>query len=234
MEEKILGVIGGMGPEATKLFLEMVIRNTDASRDQDHLNMMILNHTSIPDRTNAILSGDTEPVKSKLVEDAVRLEKNGCSAVAVTCNTAHYFAEDIREAIRIPFVNMIEEAAKETKKAEPLKVGILATSGTIATNLYQKALEKEGVSWAVPDPEAQETVMSIIYDDIKGGKPLKLSRLTPVIENLQKQGCDLFLLGCTELSVLGVAFNLPAEMYINAMNVLARKCIELCGKPLKD
>ena len=87
----ILGIIGGMGPAATDLLYRRIIDRTDAQCDQEHLDMIILNHASIPDRTAAILSGNTREVEEKLISDARFLEKSGATAIAIPCNTSHYF-----------------------------------------------------------------------------------------------------------------------------------------------
>ncbi len=232
-EEKILGVIGGMGPEATELFYERIIRNTKAACDQDHLNMIILNHASMPDRTAAILSGETDGVRDFLVRDAIRLQKSGCAAIAIPCNTSHFFADDIQAAVTIPLVNMIRETAKAAKESGARKVGILATDGTLKTRLYQKALEAEGLDWAVPDEKGQTAVMRVIYDDVKAGRPLIRDRLAPAELSLSRAGADRFILGCTELSVFARLFGLSEEIYLDAMEILARRSIEICGYELR-
>jgi len=232
--EKMLGVIGGMGPEATKLFYKMIIDNTKASIDQEHLNMIILNHASMPDRTSAILSGSTDSVKNLLITDAKLLEKSGCSAIAIPCNTSHYFADEIGKEVGIPLINMIEETAKAAKRLKAKKIGILATDGTISTMLYQKALEKEGLSWAVPSKNMQKVVMSIIYDYVKAAKTAPLSIIYPVIDELRAEGCDKFILGCTELSVFGNEYTLPENEYIDAMKTVVLSCIKFCGKEIKE
>jgi len=234
IEEKLLGVIGGMGPEATKLFYEMIINNTDAQCDQDHLNMIIFNHASMPDRTKAILSGNLQSVKNYLVTDAQRLEKDGCAAIAIPCNTSHYFTKDIQSAISIPLINMPEITAKAAKKAGAKKLGILATDGTIKSKIYQSALDNEGLKYEIPSENMQKAVMGIIYDDIKAGKGLDSTHMAPVIDELKKAGCDMFILGCTELSIYGKHFKLPKSEYIDAMDELAIECIKFCGKKIKS
>ena len=142
----MLGVIGGMGPLATSLFYDMIIDKTGAKRDQDNLNMIILNHADMPDRTGAILSGETEEVRRKMLKDAMILELQGCDAIAVTCNTAHYFVDMIEKDVNIPFIHMIRETARELRKDfSGRPVAILATDGTIRTGLYQKEFEKNGI-----------------------------------------------------------------------------------------
>ena len=90
-----IGIIGGMGPMASELFYKMVTDHTKAEKDQDHINMIILSDTSIPDRTEAILNNDYEDVRNQMLEDALFLQNSGCKAIAVTCNTAHFFIDMI-------------------------------------------------------------------------------------------------------------------------------------------
>ena len=126
-----------MGPLASSLFYDMIIDKTDAGCDQENLNMIIYSDSGMPDRTGAILSGDDEKVaevRDRILKDAKVLENAGCSALAVTCNTAHYFVNMVRDEVGIPFIHMIEETAKElarTCKGKP--VAILATDGTVKT-----------------------------------------------------------------------------------------------------
>ncbi len=94
-----LGVLGGMGPLATQLLYKMIIENTEASCDQEHIDMIILSHAKIPDRTAAIKSGNTKEVFHALLDDIIMLGKNGCTAIAIPCNTSHYFLSRIAGGI---------------------------------------------------------------------------------------------------------------------------------------
>ncbi len=234
-ENKALGVIGGMGPEATQLFYKMIIDYTDASKDQDHLNMVILNHASMPDRTASILSSDVNSkqlVKKNLIEDATALEQMGCACIAIPCNTSHYFAEDLSREINIPIIHMLRETAKyisENSKAK--KVGILATDGTVQTGLYQKELKEYGIESCIPSKDSQKEIMDIIYD-IKRGISIELSRINSVEMEMKALGCDKLILGCTELSILKRECNL-SDYYVDAMEMLAKAAIVFCGKKLK-
>ena len=168
----MLGVIGGMGPLATSLFYDMVTEKTCAKCDQDNINMLILSDAAMPDRTAAILSGDTETVRQRMLADARFLEKNGCEAIAVTCNTAHYFVDMIEEEVGIPFIHMIRETAKAlSEQFAGKRVAVLATDGTIQTGLYQKALEQQNVKAYAPERNIQAAVMETIYGRIKQNKP---------------------------------------------------------------
>lgn len=232
-ENPMLGIIGGMGPMATELFYKMIIEKTPVNCDQDHVNTVILGHASMPDRTAAILSGDEsriDDVAAKILADAKTLETLGCSMIAVTCNTAHYFVDKVADQVGIPFVHMIRETAKEVAKdAKGEKVGILATDGTIKTQLYQNALTDEGVIPCVLDEEGQKLVMHEIYDCIKAGKPADEAAWEVIDEKLHAIGCKKALLACTELSVIKSDNNL-SDYYIDPMEVMADRCLEALGK----
>lgn len=229
---KILGVIGGMGPLATQLFYGRIIENTEAHKDQEHLNMIILNHASMPDRTEAILKGNTDQLYSKLLEDARLLESMGADQIAVPCNTSHYFLDRIQEEIATPIIHMIRETVTslgEDKK----KVGILATDGTIRTGLYQQEIHKKGMEPVIPSEEIQRKVMALIYDGVKDGGPLSPGDFNVVEREMQHLGCDRVILACTELSVLKERFGL-GDFYLDAMSVLVERSIIRCGHTLKQ
>lgn len=231
--EKALGIIGGMGPMATELFYKMLIELTDAVCDQEHLNVLILGHASMPDRTSAILAGDTEEVRQKLYEDALFLQNSGCEAIAITCNTAHYFADRIEAELRIPVINMVKEAAKAVAaKCPGGRAAVLATDGTIKTRLYQDALEKEGLEVYIPTEQAQRLVMHEIYDCIKQGRPADMESWKRIEEELAAERCDTAVIACTELSVLYREEAL-GSFYVDAMEILALRCLEYMNKPIK-
>ena len=158
-----VGVLGGVGPLATVYFMEMIIEMTDASKDQEHIDMLVSNHATIPDRTGFILGESSESPMDAMVEDAQMLETAGCSFVVIPCNTAHYFFEDIRNSVQIPVLNIIEETIDYAKKQgsqrkiprEIKKLGILATEGTISSGTYSFYGKPAGVE-CVADAEAPE------------------------------------------------------------------------------
>ena len=225
----MLGVIGGMGPLASSLFYDMIIDKTDAGCDQDNLNMIICSDSGMPDRTGAILSGDeakVAEVRDRILKDAKVLENAGCSALAVTCNTAHYFVNMVRDEVGIPFIHMIEETAKElakTCKGKP--VAILATDGTVKTRLYQNEFEKHGIVSYTPAAEGQKKVMSTIYDLIKQNKPADAELWAEIEKEIKDAGCEAAILACTELSVVKKELDLP-EYYRDPMEIMADRCIE--------
>lgn len=234
MPEYRLGVLGGMGPQATNTFYQFVLDHTDARTDQDHVNALILSDCAIPDRTAAILGsqGERDAVYERLLADARLLEGAGCTVIAVPCNTSHYFLDRVQEQISVPILHMIRETAARLACRGLRRPGILATDGTIRTGLYQKELAALGLEAVVPSPEAQELVMSLIYDDIKAGRPGDRSKFEAVDRDLRARGCDCGVLACTELSVFASETPLP-PFYTDAMDVLARRAVEACHRPLR-
>lgn len=233
MKKGKLGVIGGMGPQATLQFCQRILDLTDARSDQEHLPMLILNDTQMPDRTAALLSGDAVPVRARLLSDAKVLESWGATAIAVTCNTAHAFLPAIAGELTVPIISMVEETAKAMEKLSCKRVGVMGTDGTLRTGLYRKALEARGIEVLSPPPEAQKSVMSLIYDEIKAGGRGGQEKFNAAAEGLWAQGCDRIVLACTELSTYRDWHGLD-EGYVDAMDVLARRCVEECGYPLRQ
>lgn len=231
-KRKSLGVIGGVGPLSTAYFMEVLINKTDAVLDQEHIDMVVLNHCEIPDRTAFILDHTKENPVPFMKEDAIKLQNLGCSVIATPCNTAHYFYDELQAAVTIPILNMIEETAIVLKKANVKRAGIMATNGTIATKLFQAALIKQGIEPVVPNPQNQQFVMDIIYDSIKAGLAIDLDKFKSVVNELRLHDCDKVILGCTELSILKREYSL-GDFYVDSLEVLCERAIEACGKKVK-
>lgn len=231
-----LGVLGGVGPLATIYFAELVIRYTDAATDQQHVSMIILNHAAIHDRTNYILDRSEPNPLPQMVDDAKTLERAGAKYIVIPCNTAHFFYDEIQDAVDTHIINIIEETVLHIKNALPdaKKVGILATKGTLISGAYQSMLCKHGLHYAVPGEDDTETLMEIIYEQVKAGKPVDIESFWRIINNLKKAGCDCVVLGCTELSIIYQDYSIADETIVDSLVTLAKKSIELCGKKIKQ
>ncbi len=229
-----LGVIGGMGPLATQLLYRRIIDVTDAKCDQDHIDMIILSHASVPDRTAAIKSGHTNKVFHALLTDALMLEKNGADAIAIPCNTSHFFWEPLQAELEIPIINMVRETAQRLKKIKPniKKAGLLATDGTIYTGIYANECEKLGIECVNPDEETQKIVMDIIYNQIKVGEKGSMEDFTKIENYLKNAGCEAAILACTEFSCFRENHEL-SDFYIDSMDVLCEESVLYCGGKLK-
>lgn len=235
MEEKVLGVLGGVGPLATIYFADLVIKMTDAKTDQEHIAMIILNHASIPDRTEYILDNRKPNPLPMMVADAQKLQNDGADYIVIPCNTAHYFFDEIQKSVSIPIINILEETVCYAEKTVPnLKcLGILATEGTVISGAYQNIIRKHGLDFRVPSEEDQKSLMHIIYDQVKAGERVDICEFLRIVGELKKAGSDAVILGCTELSVIKKDFNLSRHDIVDSMECLARKSIALCGRPLK-
>ena len=227
---KTIGIIGGMGPMATVDLMKKVILATDAREDQDHIPILVDNNTNIPDRTAAILSGGTNPVPE--MTSALRhLEACGADCIIMPCNTAHYFLPQLQAKTETPFLSMLAATAKTCAAKFPGKTAaILGTKGTLATGLYDRALEGEGVAFVLPDEAERDTLMHLIYDVVKASKPLAPEQGTweALLNGLRAHGADYFILGCTELPI--VADSLPvAGPFVGPTAELAKAAIRFCG-----
>lgn len=234
MEQKnTLGVIGGLGPIATAHFMELIIRMTEAVTDQEHLDMIIYNCPSIPDRTSYILDQTRPNPLPEMIRVGNALARQGAKLIAIPCMTAHYFHRELTRYIEAPIVHAIHETAVHLKKHGISRAGIMATDGTIRSKLFQQELERHGIEAVIPGPEGQKCVMSVIYDDIKANKPADMEKFHFASSELRAQGAQAIILGCTELSLVKRDYPIGAG-YLDAMEVLAQTCVIRCGGKLKE
>lgn len=237
-DHPLVGVIGGVGPQATAYFLDMVVRLTAAERDQDHLDMLVLNHARIPDRTAFILGTSPENPGPVMAEDARRLERFGVTFLVLPCNTAHHFTDEIAAAVQVPLVNIVEETVAEARGRVPElhRIGVLATSGTARAGVYQRAAASVGVDCVLPDDDDQAEVMRIIYEQVKAGLPADLAAFQGVVERLRERGAQVVVLGCTELSVVAADHDLLVadRTLVDSLEVLARRTIERAGHTVRS
>lgn len=233
MEKKTLGIVGGVGPLATMFIGEMIVRRTKAAKDQDHVNFIITNNTRIPDRTAYIMGRSEEDPVPVMIEDIKKLTSIGAELIIIPCNTAHTFYDKLQQGSPVPVIHMIRETMKRASEQQAQKVGILATTGTITSKVYQQAAEEFGLEAVLPDEAIQEKVMSIIYDNVKAGKDADRNVWNDIATFLENQGCDRIILGCTELSIVKKEMDLP-DFYLDSLIVLAETAIEACGYDLAE
>lgn len=239
-----VGVLGGVGPLATVYFMEMIIEMTDASKDQEHIDMLVSNHATIPDRTGFILGESSESPMDAMVEDAQMLETAGCSFVVIPCNTAHYFFEDIRNSVQIPVLNIIEETIDYAEKAgiaakDPSRDKETGDPGNGRNDLFRdlqllRQTGRRGMRCA--GSGISKKVNHMIYDQIKAGYPVSREAIMEVIDHMRSKGCDAVIMGCTELSVIYRDLKLreTCEDVIDSLWVLARSTVLKSGKQLRD
>jgi aspartate racemase len=230
MKEKTIGILGGMGPEATSCLFQKIIKKTKAMRDQDHLRILIDNNPKIPDRTPAIVDGGENPVLM-MIEVAKNLKKAGADFIVIPCVSAHYFINQLRQGIAIPIISILDEVAGELEKHLPdmKRVGLIATTGTINAGLFQDRLREIGVEVLVPFHKEQENlVMSAIYGEsgIKAGF-ISLENKEKILQTskaLIEKGAQGIIGGCTEVPLVVNQTDI-AVPFFDSLNILALSAI---------
>lgn len=233
MHKKILGVVGGLGPIATAHFLELVTRMTNACTEQDHLDMIIYDFPSIPDRTGYIQGSNLKSPLPGLLSVGRALSRQGVSCIAVPCVTAHYFFPELTASISTPIIDAVAETVRHLQEQGITRAGIMATDGTIYSGLFSRALSDAGVAPVIPSALRQADVISLIYDHIKAGLPADMDRFRSIQAELLEKGSQVIILGCTELSLIKRDFPIGAG-FIDTMEVLAQQALLRCGKTLKE
>jgi aspartate racemase len=229
---KTIGILGGMGPMATCDLMKKIIDHTEASRDQDYPRICVDCNTNIPDRTAAILGKGADP-RPEMIKGAVRLQNMGADVIIVSCNTAHYFLEDVKKCVDIPVLHMPKETAAYLREQGVGTAAVLATDGTVKIGLYDQALRELGITPVYPDPEDQAMIMSVIYDYVKAGKdypyPEKIEKMQ---QRLAEKGAERMILGCTELPIAFAQWETQIPT-VDPTDILALAAIRFTGCPSK-
>jgi aspartate racemase len=201
---RTIGVIGGMGPLATADFYLRLVRATPAATDQEHLHVLIDSNPEIPDRAEAIEGRGPDPTPL-LVETARRLVGAGAEVLVMPCNSAHAFLEEVRRAVPVPVLDIMEEVASAAVALSPApsSVGLLATAGTVRQRLYHAALARRGIEVVAPDAAGQQVVSGAIAS-VKAGDtgPAVRGRIRQAAEALIRAGAQAIVLGCTEVPLI--------------------------------
>lgn len=224
-----VGVLGGMGPEATSAFFGRLVELTPASKDQEHLVILVVCQPSIPDRVAHFL-GDGESPLSQVRQAMQQLERVGSEFIAIPCNTVHALWDEMISAVSIPILNILDETAEQVSQAvgpRPAnpRVGVLATAATLALELYQRGLEKRELIPVVPTPEVQRKVSRAI-------KLIKSSQdqteatqlLQQAVDFFRQEGAGQLIYGCTELGLVPV--ETPLRVF-DSLEILAQATVEV-------
>ena len=223
-----LGVIGGMGPLATVKFYDKIVLNTEAHNDNEHIDLVVLNHSTMPDRTRCIIEKKDLEFLNVIKKDLEILDNIGVDVVAIPCNTSHYFYDEFSKYTNLKIINMIEETILEIKRRRVKQVAVFGTIGTLNSKVYDKYAQKYGIEVKELSAEDKNSVMDIIYK-IKETNNLENKEF---IEILNKY-CDkdtIGIIACTELSLLDICKSINT---IDALDVLVNKSIELSGAKIK-
>ena len=230
-----IGILGGMGPEATSHFFNLIVKSCDAARDQEHVPVVVCSFPQMPDRVDAILRKGPSPLPM-LIKVVGSLKLAGADFVVIPCITAHYFHPAIAAQSRIPLVNIVEETAADVRKRHPAikTIGLIATSGTVKTKIFHNAFKAEGISVVVPDSQGQKKVMNAIYGGIKAGvtKGAPRKAILATASELIRRGAQGIVAGCTEIPLVLRNEDISVPL-IDPMRIAARVSIERAGGRVK-
>ncbi len=227
LQQKIIGVLGGMGPESTAIFYHAVIKQCQqqygAKYDDDYPEIFIYN-LPIPD----IVEGLKQPEEtlSMLVKGAEKVESIGVDFMVMPCNTAHYFYPDMAKSISIPFICIFTATAKKIKSERYKKIGFLATETTVKYKSYDTDFEKNGIELVLPNQADQDKLTGIILN-ILAGEKLEDDKqaIKQIIENLKQQGAEAVVLACTDLPILFDQDDVDIKLF-DTVEILAEATIQ--------
>lgn len=228
MKVMTIGVLGGMGPQATNQLCARLTALTPAKSDQEHIPVITYNNPSIPSRMDAVSGTGPSPLP-ELIRSAKLLQDAGADFLVMPCNAAHFYLDQICAAVEIPMLNMIELAAQYLgERIKVSAVGLLATTATIETRLYADALERRGIQVIVPTQSEQKLVMKAIYGNsgVKAGfveLPSRILRASGDV--LIERGAQAILAGCTEVSVALAEEKLDFEL-VDPMEIVASVAVQ--------
>ncbi|EJB8496108.1 amino acid racemase [Acinetobacter baumannii] len=222
---KPIGILGGMGPQATVDAMNKIIKNTMAKCDQEHIPVITVSIPDIPDRTESILNHNDKPLK-KMTEYLKILENANVGCIIIPCNTAHFWFDQLQKRTHTKMISIIESTVKHIEKTDTKEVCILATSATISTQLYQNKFAQNNINYSIPSPSVQQKIMESIYK-YKAAKYEESKELINQIINLYDLNSDIkFLLACTELPlILEDWIKSHPNLFIDATDLLIRNAI---------
>lgn len=227
-QDKTVGIIGGMGPEATIDLMRRVVAATPATDDVDHIRMLVDNNPKVPSRIEALIERTGPSPAPEIITMARGLEGQGADFLVMACNTAHHYHAEVEAAVGVPVLNMVELAASHIAGQGPgvARVGLLASSALRLVGLYEPAFGRLGIEVLHPESIAQGAVMDLIRA-VKAGNPTEaqIRAVNAAVTSLESAGADHLLIACTELSV--VADQLMASVPVHdASEILAAAIVQ--------
>ncbi|MCY4670084.1 MAG: amino acid racemase [Rhodococcus sp.] len=224
MSDPVIGILGGMGPAATADFYSKLVALTPGSTDQEHPKVVIWADPTVPDRTLALTENGPDPTPW-LIRGARVLRESGATTLAIPCNTAHAFLPAISSQLGLPVVHMIDEVARHIRTLSPAvtSVGLLATTGTVRTGLYQQWLSEYSIDVLVPGPAIQDELVMPAIRAIKSGNvgDETTDKLVRAADLLVESGAQVVVAGCTEIP-LGLPADASTCQIIDSATILAR------------
>ena len=236
--EKVLGVLGGMGPAATAEFLRILARDCPAGNDAQHPKIIMLSDPDIPDRSDGIMGIGEDPTEI-LYKNLMQLVDFGADVLAVPCNTAHYFIDMFRNELPVPLIHIVESTVEAAKNLSADLMNnpdyklnsddcswLLATDGTQKSLIYPACAEQMNYHFLKPSHEQQGKIQNVV-------RYVKARKMSEAIDLITSVVCELWnerkvpvTMGCTELPLAYAESGLPAEMQVSSLKALSDACIK--------
>ena len=222
--DSIVGILGGKGPEATNILFQLIIKNTPIQAEEDHLRIIIDNNPWIPKPALGITGEGENPIPA-LVDTARNIERAGADFIIIACNSAHYYIDEIQKALNIPILNIIDETVSAVKKSSFKRIGILATTGLINSNLYQSKFEAGGILALTPKEDDQYNLMNSILQFKNTGQKKELkNNVNRICRYFIQQGSEGIVIACTDIPVVFESQKLKTP-YFDTLEILARAAV---------
>lgn len=224
---RVVGIIGGMGPEATVELMRRVIAHTPANDDQDHIHLIAESNPKIPSRMAHLIELTGTDPAPELVRIAQNLQRAGAVGLAMPCNTAHCYASAIRSAVSIPLLDMVRLTVDGIAGRQArARVGLLASTAVHRTGIYARAFEARGIVPVIP--RRQEELMTLINGVKRGDTgPRAVQRLAAIAREVADES-DILLIACTELSLISAGIEDRAAL-LDSLDVLTQAIVDFAA-----
>ena len=220
-----IGVLGGMGPEATILFMQKMVAAVQADDDADHVPLIVHNNTQVPSRIKMLINGDGADPAPVLAEMARGLEQAGAEALAMPCNTAHVCAPVIVGAVSVPFLDMVELAAGKARDmaGSGARVGLLGSPALEQTGVFRQPLQRAGLT-PVHGADGERRLEVIRSVKMRGVSPPAIEALQASADHLAERGADVVMVCCTEFSLMAPDLRTDRPLF-DTLDALVAACV---------
>jgi aspartate racemase len=225
--QRVVGIIGGMGPEATVELMRRVTARTRAEDDADHVHLLVESNPQIPSRIAHLLEGGGDDPLPEILRVARNLQSAGAQALAMPCNTAHHYADEIQAAVTIPLLHMVKlTVARIAAAGSAARVGLLASTAVLRVGVFAREFAEHGLEGVFPP--RQDALMALIRDVKRGGTGVAAAeRLAGIGAELTAQ-CQVVLIACSELSLISAQLASRTRT-LDSLDVLADAVVEFAG-----
>lgn len=220
-----IGVFGGMGPSATVDFLDKLVRLTPATRDQDHLPVIVASLPQIHDRSSAILGHGRDPLP-QLLAGIDMLNQAAVGVIAIPCNSSHHWFDEMSSSSKAPLLHIGQTCVEAISPAGDPRVAIFATRGALKSGFYQRELLARGIDFLLPAADAGQTQVDSCIREVKAGNLEAGGQyLTRACREVVQQGATLLIMGCTEIPIASRYADVSGLGLIDSSLELARASV---------